>query len=79
MAFVEDTIMDGYLVKKSQIVAVLVFLIYSIFPNILNLKYISVDEVFSRFYTVTNAEGGASFIAEGFWNFVYLSVIFFLI
>ena len=71
--------MDGYLVKKSQIVAVLVFLIYSIFPNILNLKYISVDEVFSRFYTVTNAGGGASFIAEGFWNFVYLSVIFFLI
>ena len=53
--------------------------IYSIFPNILNLKYISVDEVFSRFYTVTNAGCGASFIAEGYWNFGYLSVFFFLI
>lgn len=52
--------------------------IYSIFPNILNLKYISIDEVFSGFYTVTNAGCGASFIAEGYWNFGYLSVFFFL-
>lgn len=51
--------------------------IYSIFPNVLNLKYISVDEIFSGFYTVTNAGCGASFIAEGYWNFGYLSVFFF--
>lgn len=53
--------------------------IYGIFPNILNLKYISVDEVFSGFYTVTNAGCGASFIAEGYWNFGYFSVFFFMI
>ena len=52
--------------------------IYSVFPNFLNLKYISIDEVFSGLYTVTDAGCGASFIAEGYWNFGYLSVIFFL-
>lgn len=52
--------------------------IYSIFPNFLNLEYISIDEVFSPYYTVTNAGCGASFIAEGYWNFGYLSVFFFI-
>lgn len=52
--------------------------IYSIFPNFLNLEYISIDEVFSPYYTVTNAGCGASFIAEGYWNFGYLSVLFFI-
>lgn len=51
--------------------------IYSIFPNFLGLDYISVDSVFSKFYTVTNAGCGASFIAEGYWNFGYLSVFYF--
>lgn len=53
--------------------------LYSIVPNILKLKYISIDEVFSGFYTVTNAGCGASFIAEGYWNFGYLSIFFFMI
>lgn len=53
--------------------------VYSIFPNILNLEYISIDEVFSQYYTVTNAGCGASFIAEGYWNFGYLSGFFFMI
>lgn len=52
--------------------------IYSIFPNVFNLKYISIDEIFSGFYTVTNAGCGASFIAEGYWNFGYFSAFFFL-
>lgn len=51
--------------------------IYSILPNVLNLKYISIDQVFSDYYTVTNAGCGASFIAEGYWNFGYFSVVFF--
>lgn len=53
--------------------------IYSILPNFLNLDYISIDEVFSPYYTVTNAGCGASFIAEGYWNFGYLSVLFFIV
>lgn len=53
--------------------------IYSIFPNFLNLEYISIDEVFSQYYTVTNAGCGASFIAEGYWNFGYLSGFYFMI
>lgn len=46
--------------------------------NFLNLEYISIDEVFSPYYTVTNAGCGASFIAEGYWNFGYFSVLFFI-
>lgn len=53
--------------------------LYSIFPNVLNLQYISIDEVFSPYYTVTNAGCGASFIAEGYWNFGYFSGLFFMI
>lgn len=52
--------------------------IYSVLPNFLNLEYISIDEVFSPYYTVTNAGCGASFIAEGYWNFGYFSVLFFI-
>ena len=53
--------------------------IYGIFPNLLGLEYTSIDKVFSEYYTVTNAGCGASFIAEGYWNFGYLSGIFFMI
>lgn len=52
--------------------------IYGIFPNIFNLEYVSIDKVFSSFYTVTKAGCGASFIAEGYWNFGYLSILFYL-
>ena len=52
--------------------------IYSIFPNVLNLEYNTLDKVFSKFYTVTNAGCGSSFISEGYWNFGYFSIIYYL-
>lgn len=51
--------------------------IYGIIPNIFGVGYDSVDTVFSPLYTVTNAGMGSSYIAEGYWNFGYFSLIYF--
>lgn len=52
--------------------------IYGIIPNIFGLPYDSTDHIFSQLYTVTDAGMGSSYIAEGFWNFGYFSIIYYI-
>lgn len=51
--------------------------LYGIFPNIMNLSYISMDTVFAPLYTITSSGLGGSYIMELYWNFGYLSFFLF--
>lgn len=55
-------------------------MLWAIIPNFIGSAYtgyIGVDITFSPLYTVTNSGMGASFIAEGYWNFGSFSVLLF--
>lgn len=55
-------------------------MLWAIVPNFIGSAYtgyIGVDITFSPLYTVTEAGMGASFIAEGYWNFGSFSVLLF--
>lgn len=56
-------------------------MLWAIIPNFIGAAYtgyIGVDLTFSPLYTVTNAGMGASYISEGYWNFGYLSLLYFV-
>lgn len=57
-------------------------ILWAIIPNFIGSAYtgyIGVDLTFSPLYTVTNSGMGASYISEGYWNFGYFSLIYFII
>lgn len=57
-------------------------MIWAIFPNFIGSAYtgyIGVDITFSPLYTVTKSGMGASYISEGYWNFGYFSIIYFML
>lgn len=53
--------------------------LYGILPNFLGIDYKSVDTVFSPLYTITSAGMGSSYIAEGYWNFGYFALVFYMV
>lgn len=56
-------------------------MLWAILPNLIGSAYtgyIGVDLTFSPLYTVTNSGMGASYISEGYWNFGYLSLLYFI-
>lgn len=57
-------------------------MIWGIIPNFIGSAYtgyIGVDITFSPLYTVTSAGMGASYISEGYWNFGYFSIAYFIL
>lgn len=55
---------------------------WAIIPNVLRVKntnYIGVDITFSDLYKRTSAPMGASFVAEGYWNFGWASLVLFVL
>jgi len=55
-------------------------MLWAIFPNFMGNSYtgyIGVDITFSPFYQKTSAGLGASYLAEGYWNFGWLAVCVF--
>ena len=60
----------------------LIQMFWGIIPNFIGSAYTAangIDVVFSPLYTRTNAGIGASFIAEGYWNFGYFSIVYYFI
>lgn len=58
----------------------LIQMLWGIIPNFIGNAYTAangIDVVFSPLYTRTNAGIGASFIAEGYWNFGYFAVVYY--
>lgn len=57
-------------------------MIWGIIPNFIGSAYtgyIGVDITFSPLYTITSAGMGASYISEGYWNFGYFSIAYFIL
>lgn len=57
-------------------------MMWGIIPNFIGSAYtgyIGVDITFSPLYTVTSAGMGASYISEGYWNFGYFSIAYFIL
>lgn len=57
-------------------------MLWAIIPNFIGSAYtgyIGVDITFSKLYMKTNAGLGASYIAEGYWNFGYFSIVAFVL
>lgn len=57
-------------------------MLWGIIPNFVGSAYSAatgIDIIFSPLYTRTDAGIGASFIAEGYWNFGYFSVVYYFL
>ena len=57
-------------------------ILWAVIPNFIGAAYtgyIGVDITFSPLYTLTTSGLGASYISEGYWNFGYFSLIYFVV
>lgn len=57
-------------------------MLWAILPNLIGSVYtghVGVDITFSALYTKTSSGLGASYISEGYWNFGWLSLIYFIL
>lgn len=57
-------------------------MLWAMLPNLIGSAYtgyVGVDITFSALYTKTSSGLGASYISEGYWNFGWLSLIYFIL